>query len=139
MSYCAATDYLITEFECKPEVLELDPELSDSPFIAMRNITRAVAPNFIRPEEPIRSGQFAQGLSDWHRELAEQCGDRYRALASETMSKDEANADERLQTLQAIRRGVGTAMRSYYRQARSTGILTSDYRQSALGPPDSDT
>lgn len=122
--YKDATTILAQDFEYKPELLSRFEQASISRFDAVQQITTVVAPNFVRPGEIATAGQIAQGLSDWHRELADLCTERFMALTADEfgpqLSRSEANAECDPQTLQAIRRGVRAAMNNSYRFARDT-------------------
>lgn len=137
MSYAAATQSIRDDFERKPEGLELIKEHSgaETDYEAMRLSVALVAANFAA-RGLFRPGQLAQDLSGWRSTLQSQCGARYRVLTSDPngpqLSKKEANSDPELLTLQALKRGVGDAMKTRYRWAydRSPKVLRARARRS---------
>jgi hypothetical protein len=118
LAYREATNYIITDCELKPDLLnELAGEDPDARYAAITGLVSVVAPNFVFPDQAVGHGKIAQGLSDWHRDLVEQCSGKYRALTADPdgpqLTKEEANSDSDLQTLKAIRRGVKMARDTY--------------------------
>lgn len=135
MNYEKATGYILADFERKPEGLEIMMEEGDiSRYEAMRRSTALVAANFVMENQFARTGQLAQGLSAWHRILQGQCEIKYRVLTIDPegplLSREEANENSELLTIQAIRRGVRDAMRNRYRWAH--GTRSSAWRQSRI-------
>jgi len=130
MHYGDATEYLIADFERRPEGIDMLVEEGQAPnrYEAIRSIVASIAPNFVvLVDEYARPGQLAQGLSEWHHYLLGRCAGTYRSLTAyysdgSMMSREEANEQPQLQTLYAIRRGVRAALNNHYRYARSSRL-----------------
>ena len=124
MSYEDSTQKLLRDFESNPEILATMREVMGSRESAIQAITLDTAPNYIMPDQPARPGQVAQGLSEWHSSLQTECREKYIGLTADEdgplLSREEANADEGMQTLQAIRRGVKAARSKNSQRAKGT-------------------
>jgi hypothetical protein len=124
MKHGSALECILEDFEFKPEGLDLIVEMEGiSKYEAMRAHTAFVASNFASGEL-WRLGQIAQDLSEWHQTLRSQCSSIYKGLTANPdgpqLTREEANADPGLLTLQAVRRGVRDAMNTRYRWAYGT-------------------
>lgn len=125
MIYGGMTQQLVAEVETRPNVVPSPGEEVD--FSAMRTEASQAAvklalKDLVNPKDrqPPRSGQIAQALSPWYRELGATCSRRYKGLTSAGeghLSRIEANEDPELLALQALRRGIGDARREHYRRA----------------------
>lgn len=115
-----ALEYILRDFEFKPEGLEMMmEELGNvSEYEAMRQHVALVASNFAA-RELIKPGQLAQDLAEWRNSLQNECSAIYSRLtnAPYNLTREEANADPGLLALQAVKRGVGDAMKTRYRWA----------------------
>jgi len=118
------TESLLFEFETKPELLiRIGGGLNtDEYFEAVKGVTAIIASNYILPEQSVSSGSIAQGLAEWHKDIQGHCSFIYKCLTEDTegprLSREEANSDNHLRTLQSIRRGVRYAMKSNYKSAQ---------------------
>jgi len=87
-------------------------------------LTETVAPSFVEPDSFVRPGQIAHVLHGWHRYLAGETSELFRMLhrdaAGPLMTREDANKDPGLVTLQAIRRGVRAAGNHQGRLARKS-------------------
>ncbi len=133
VNYPGVTSRILTEFDWYPETLQIGGDTPAVRFDNIFSILSTIAPTLVVGElHPTlvisssypRHGQVAQGLSDWHQYLAEQCSEVYSHLTSDpegpTLDREKANTDKELQTLQAVRRGVRRAMNTHYRFARDS-------------------
>ena len=144
MEYQTATDKLLTDLVVKrlEETLEFATDTPGTRPMVLKGVFQLVAPNFVRSEQPSSPGQLAQGLSDWHRVLQDLCVDIFRHLTSDSegpmLGRVEANNDEELQVLQALRRGVKASRNDHARKAhRTRHSLSGDKRlwNPTLDPP----
>ncbi len=116
----AATHKLIRQAD-QTEIIEHisnDQGLEEDDAIALA--TSVVAGGFIREARNV--GQQAEGLSVWHTVVTKMCSERFEQLSiqSPNASRAEIRTDIELRKLNAIRRGVGQAMRDSYKTANTS-------------------
>lgn len=137
-TYGEATAKLVYQFETRPETLELIAQETGSMSEAMASITAIVASGFIKREDAPSVGHEARELSTWHAEVEQECSSYYQQLRENSphIDREDANADQHLVMLNAIRRGVGQAMRRSYKAAEGQNEQRSAWKYAEPQPLD---
>ena len=123
-TYQDCTDKLMSQFYGPSETMDSLIVAGLTEDEAITFITSVAAGTFTRGNH----GQSAQFLSEWRASIASQCSEEYTALreGQPALTREEANQDPNLRKLNAIRKGIGLAMRQDYGYAQRVRRIPSN-------------